>query len=164
VFAGNRRISLECSKIMTSSLGHAVAIQRRGLVDLPLRRSDLLELKERWLSDRELINQAFLTPQEVFPPTLTTVDQNWQKLFDRALQRKLQILDRADFPHGDADWLVLWDRSGSQPWQMQRRMATIRTSLAPTWNRPRSFEHVFILAADFSWVVALSSNPVGAAA
>ena len=164
VLSGSRRISLECSKIMTSSIGHAEALQRRGLVDLPLRRLDLLDPKERWLSDRDLINRAFLTPQEVFPPTLTTVDQMWQELFDRTLERKLELLERPDFPHSDADWLVLWDRTGSQPWQMQRRVATIRTSLAPTWRRRHSFEHVFILAEDFSWISAWSQNSTGTAA
>lgn len=157
---GDRHISIEASNIASPNYEHAASLQRRGLRAVLMSREFLRPGQPR-LTKQEVIQKGFVIPQMVYPPSVQEVDSAWWEHFQRVVEGKLKKLPDDDFQHGDEDWLLLWDRLGTQDWQIEGRLPRLQTWLAPIWRRRHSFSRIFIQAEDFSWTASLSQNHSG---
>ncbi len=160
LLVGERRISIEATKIASSNYEHAAALQRQGLGRV-LMRGEFLRRNQPRMSKEETIQRGFFPGQLVFPPSLDEVDHAWWEHFQKSVLRKLEILSQPDFQHGDEDWLILEDRLGSKNWQIEDRLPPVGAWLAPFWRRNRSFGRIFIQAEDITWVALMTHGRSG---
>ncbi len=160
LLVGEQRISLEASKIASPNYGHAASLQHQGLHAV-LMDSEFLRPGQPRLPRKEVIQKGFIIPQMVYPPSAQEIDAAWWEHFQRVVEGKLKKLSEDDFQHGDEDWLVLWDRLGTDDWQMEDRLPKVRAWLAPIWNRRHGFSRIFIQEQDFAWIAGLSRGHGG---
>jgi len=160
LLVGDRRISVEASKIASPNYEHAASVQRQGLQAV-LMSGEFLRPGQPRLPRKEVIEKGFFIPQMVYPPSLAEVDAACWEHFHRVVEGKVKRLSEDGFQHGQEDWLVLWDRLGTQDWQIEARLPRVRSWLAPIWRQAHSFSRIFIQAQHFHWIASLSHEHSG---
>lgn len=154
---GERRISIEASKITSLNFEHALSLQRRGCHSV-LMTGEFLRTAQSRLRREEVIQKAFIIPQMPYLPSAQEDDADWCECFQKVVTRKVKKLCEDDFQHGDEDWLILWDRLGTDVWRMKERLPHLHSLCAPIWARSVNFKRIFIEAENFSWLASLSRN------
>ncbi len=110
------------------------------------------------MARNEVLGTGFLVhPLGLGSPTLEEEDRIWVERFCSEVRDKTAKLTGDVFCHGDEDWLVLWDRLGTDEQQLSRRAETVFERLAPFWG-PGWFSRVFVQAEYFEWQLMFTEN------
>jgi len=141
VESGEQRIAIELARISTQDLERGRFLQSR--VKRTMDVTTLLREKSKPRIEDEIIATAFPTPTFVFG--LSSVEQQkiWVEQVTTQLNEKTATRQGEKFEHGDEDWLVLWDRIGTDESEIKSRMQAVKGLLASRW-KPDWYSHVFI--------------------
>src|SRR6185369_15149445 len=130
---GQRRIATELAKIAVQDVEHARGLQRKGF-NRTLSLSGLYRKRLMPRTKDEVIAEAFLIPAMIFPVSRQEYAQRWVDEAVLQLEEKSAVLQRADFAHGDEDWLVLWDRIGTADSEADARIHWFADLLHSLWQ------------------------------
>lgn len=110
------------------------------------------------MSQQMVLETGFSIPvQEVCGPALKEEHQIWLDRVRSKIQKKTIKLAGEAFCHGDEDWLVLWDRLGSEKWQVHDRLTAVSQSFQDYW-KPDWFSRVFIQDKYFDWQMMFAAD------
>lgn len=96
-------------------------------------------------------------PQGGLGPSPEEERKIWVDKVLSEIRDKSESLARAEFCHGDQDWLVLWDCLGTPDSETSVRGEAISARLASLW-RPEWFSRVILQSHDFSWQLMFARN------
>jgi hypothetical protein len=143
------RIAAELAKIAVQAVEHARGLQKKGF-NRTLSLSSLYRKGQRPRTKTEVITEAFLIPAMVFPVSPQEYAQRWADEAVLQLEEKTAVLQRADFKHGDEDWLVLWDRIGTADWEADARIQWFAELLSSVWQ-PWWYARIVLQDEHFHW-------------
>ena len=110
------------------------------------------------MTRKEVVETGFLVPaMGIGGPTLEEEHRIWIERVFSEVEDKSTKLAGDGFCHGDEDWLVLWDRLGSEDWQLPARAEAISTRLAPCW-KSGWFSRVFVQDEYFRWQIMFTAE------
>jgi hypothetical protein len=145
VQCGPKSIAVEVAKVTNQNLETARRVQWKRSQGPGARSMNLtLPVHRFWgtgkMKRREVVETAFLHPQESFGPTLQESEQMWLESVRAELDDKTQKCYGSE---SDENWLLLEDRLGSANWQLEGRRDAVETLLVSYWKTGR-FSRVFI--------------------
>jgi len=146
---GARRIGVELTRIGFQDLEHGRALQARGLKGT-LSASELLPTGGGPRSRSDVIRDGFGVKPFVFLLSVQEEERIWTDGARESLNAKTAVLARADFAHGDEDWLVLVDSAGGVPEEAHGRRDSFSRLLVGFW-KPGWFSRVFLQDNFYRW-------------
>src|SRR2546427_41894 len=155
---GQRRIAAELAKIAVQDVEHARGLQRKGF-NRTLSLSSLYRKGPKPRKKDEVVAEAFLITAMVFPVSLHEHAQRWADEAVLQLVEKTAVLQRADFAHGDEDWLVLWDRIGTADRVADVRIQWLAPLLGSVW-RPGWYARVVLQDEHFHWQAVFTPQEI----
>src|ERR1035441_1619878 len=156
VESGERRIAIELARISTQDLECGRFLQSR--VKRTMDATTLLREKSKPRTEDEIIATAFATPTFVFGLSSGEQQKKWVEKVTTQLNEKTTVRQGKQFEHGHEDWLVLWDRIGTDESEIESRMEAVKDLLASRW-KPDWYSRVFIQQIEFPhFLAAFSKN------
>jgi hypothetical protein len=73
------------------------------------------------------------------------------------LDEKTAAFQRDQFEHGNEDWLMLWDRIGTDEFEIKPRIEAVKNLLVSHW-KPNWYSRVFIQQIEFPPFLAIFSE------
>lgn len=153
-----RRIGVELSKIALQDVEHARGLQGKEMKGT-LAISSLYRKESMPRSKDKVIAEGYLTPSFVFHVPDEEKHSTWIETVTAELDDKTRVFRGNHFDHGSEDWLVLWDRIGTDEGEIEQRIESVCDILASRW-KPDWYSRVFLQDEDFRWQVMFSSQGV----
>jgi hypothetical protein len=153
---GNRRISVELTRVKFQDVEHGRAVQERELKQT-LTITRLFPKQERPRTKRDIINDGFGVPPWLFPSPPEENEQVWLNQAKESLMAKTKVLARKDYARGEENWLVLLDPVGTIHSDYKVRMENVSLLLAQFWTA-EWFSRVFLQDTYFEWQMMFSQH------
>ena len=157
VESGRRRIAIELAKITLQDVEHARGLQREGLKQT-LEISSLYLKKSRPRTRDEVNKEGFSKQPFKFGISPHELNEIWIREIAAQLDEKTATLQGSQFEHGDEDWLVLWDRIGTDEPEITARIEILKSLLATRWKRQGWFSRVLVQQTEWFPFVAVFSE------
>jgi hypothetical protein len=111
--------------------------------------TSLLREESKPRTEDEIIATAFATPTFVFGLSSVEQQRKWVEKVTTQLNEKTAVLQGKQFEHGHEDWLVLWDRIGTDESEIESRIEAVKGLLASRWKSDW-YSRVFIQQIEFT--------------
>jgi hypothetical protein len=154
--SGNRRISIEVTRVKFQDVEHGRAIQERGM-QRPLSVTSLLPKPGGPRKKRDIIQDGFGMPTWLFPSSPEDDERVWLNQARESLDAKTKVLGRKDYARGDENWLVLLDPIGTIYPELQTRKDNFSVLLAEFWSA-EWFSRVFLQDIYYDWQMTFTSR------
>jgi hypothetical protein len=147
--SGNRRISIELTRVKFQDVEHGRAIQERGM-KRTLSVTSLFPKPGGPRQKQDIIQDGFGMATWLFPSSPEDDERIWLKQARESLDAKTKVLARKDYARGDENWLVLLDPIGTIYSEHQTRKDNFSLLLAEFWSA-EWFSRVFLQDTYFDW-------------
>jgi hypothetical protein len=154
----NASYSIEVTNICSPNLGLADSVHHKyGMGTMMVTQVQALGLERK--PKKEVLDAAYELPQEYYPQPAASQIADWVEQTLCSIDRKLTIRSQSRFKHGDEDWLLLWDETGTTSCLKNAVLELYRSKSLEFWSG--GFEKVFILSRPFKdlWMINPKERP-----